>query len=276
MYLSRSLDPESLDRFDYLVHCLKREGIYIYMDNPTYRRFKPGDGVDAVDDLGPAAKPYTCFDPRLIELQKEYMTQIWTHVNPYTGLSCRDDPAVALTEIVNEDHPATFPPVLEPYRSRLEERYRAWAAERSAKLPGGRIDFAARDGTMVRFFADVMRDYYAGMYRHLRSIGVRIPITGNNWGRPGFSDVKSSEDCDFMDGHVYWDMWRDTHAVNGNQMMLVREEHLWAATCARRGWPAVPRPLLRPNRPTTRRDGWTRPAASRRRDGSWKPRGGAG
>ncbi|HOX08007.1 MAG TPA: hypothetical protein PK280_16535, partial [Planctomycetota bacterium] len=69
---SRSLDPESLDRFDYLVHCLKQQGIYLYMDNLTYRRFKPGDGVDAVDELDPAAKPYTCFDRRMIDLQKEF------------------------------------------------------------------------------------------------------------------------------------------------------------------------------------------------------------
>ena len=66
---SRSLDPESLDRFDCLVHCLKKQGVYIYMDNLTYRRFKPGDGVAAVDELGPGAKPYACFDPRLVELR---------------------------------------------------------------------------------------------------------------------------------------------------------------------------------------------------------------
>jgi hypothetical protein len=141
---SRSLDPESMDRFDYLVHCLKEQGIYIYMDNLTYRRFKPGDGVDAVDGLTPAAKPYSCFDPRLIELQKEFCAQLWCHVNPYTGLAYKDDPAVALTEIANENDVFVFKTVLEPYRTRLEERYRAWAeAQPQAEvLPirtGGRI-----------------------------------------------------------------------------------------------------------------------------------------
>ncbi len=230
---SRSLDPESMDRFDYLVHCLKQQGIYIYMDNLTYRRFKPGDGVDAVDELDRAAKPYTCFDRRMIELQKEFMTQLWTHVNPYTGLAYKDDPAVVLTEIGNENDLIIFPPVLEPYRTRLEERYRAWAAERGVKLPDGKIDFAVRDETMMRFFAAVMRDYYDEMYAHLRSIGVRVPIAGNNWAHPGFADVLAQEGCDFMDYHPYWDMWSDTRAASGNKMMLAERSHVWAAQGAR-------------------------------------------
>ncbi len=52
-----TIDPESIDRLDYLIHCLKQEGIYIYMDPLTYRRFKTGDGVEAADQLPDAAKP---------------------------------------------------------------------------------------------------------------------------------------------------------------------------------------------------------------------------
>lgn len=230
---SRSLDPESMDRFDYLVHCLKQNGIYIYMDNLTYRRFKPGDGVDAVDELDRAAKPYTCFDRRLIELQKEFCAQLWNHVNPYTGLAYKDDPAVALTDIGNENDTIIFPAELEPYRTRLEEKYRTWAAERRITLPAEKIDFAARDENMMRFFAAVQKEYYAEMRAYLLSLGVKIPITGNNWAHPGFADILASEECDFMDNHPYWDMWSDTHSPGGNQMMLNRKEHIWAAQCAR-------------------------------------------
>ncbi len=228
---SRSLDPESMDRFDHLFHCLKQQGIYLYMDNLTYRRFKPGDGVDSVDELERAGKPYTCFDRRMIELQKEFCTQLWTHVNPYTGLAYKDDPAVVLTEIGNENNLVIFPAVLEPYRTRLEERYRAWADERGLKLPGEKIDFRVRDEVMMRFFAAVMQDYYDEMYAHLRSIGVKVPITGDNWSHPGFSDVLAQQNCDFMDDHPYWDMWSDTNG--NNRMMLTEGKHVWASKCAR-------------------------------------------
>ncbi len=56
---TRSLDPTSMDRLDYLIHCLKQHGIYIYLDLLTYRQFRPGDLVDAVDILPQAANLIT-------------------------------------------------------------------------------------------------------------------------------------------------------------------------------------------------------------------------
>ena len=94
---TQSLDPTSLDRLDYLIHCLKQEGIYVYMDLLTYRIFKTGDNVDEAEKLGQEARPYSNFDPRLIELQKMFATQLWTHVNPYTKLAYKDDPVIEST-----------------------------------------------------------------------------------------------------------------------------------------------------------------------------------
>ena len=39
----------------------------------------------------------------MIELQKEYAKELLCHVNPYTGLSLADDPAVVTVQINNED-----------------------------------------------------------------------------------------------------------------------------------------------------------------------------
>jgi len=83
---------------------------------------------------------------------------------------------------------------------------------------------------MMRFFVHVQKSYNAEMYQYLRGLGVRIPITGNNW-NPGFCDVQAQADCDFMDNHPYWDMWSDTRG--SNQMMLSQKDHLWASQCAR-------------------------------------------
>ena len=86
---TRTLHPESLKRLDYLVFCLKREGLYVYLDMLTYRNFKSGDGVENPYELQDAADPYNYYNRRLIDLQKEFMVQIWTHHNPYTGLATR-------------------------------------------------------------------------------------------------------------------------------------------------------------------------------------------
>jgi len=211
-----SLDPRSLDRLDYLIYCLKREGIYIYLDQLTYRRFKPGDGVDAADDLDEAAKPYVCFDPRLIELQKKFSYDLWTHINPYTGLAYKDDPAIALMEVVNECDLFTQQVTLEPYRSRLEEQYRTWAREHGIKVEEEKVDFTRPTELLLRFFAEVTQNYYREMIKFLREIGVKIPVTGTNWSRC-LGLLYSLNVCDYTDSHCYWGWGR-------NQPMVERKD----------------------------------------------------
>lgn len=86
-----------MDRLDYLIWCLKKEGIYVYLDLLTYRRFETGDGVESAYQLGDAAKPYSTYNRRLIELQKKYNYDLWTHINPYTKLAYKDEPAIVMT-----------------------------------------------------------------------------------------------------------------------------------------------------------------------------------
>jgi len=199
-----SFDPKSLDRFDYLIYCLKREGIYIYLDQLVHRKFKPGDGVDAVEKLENAAKPYINFDPRLIELQKKFSHDLWTHVNPYTGTAYRDDPAIVLMEFANENDLFTQRVTLEPYRSRLEERYRAWAKEHGVEVGLEPVDFTQFTEAIIRFLHEVQRAYYQEMQVYIRSIGVKVPMTGSNWSR-NLALVSSLLVTDYTDSHSYWD-----------------------------------------------------------------------
>lgn len=213
---TRSLDPESVDRFDYLIHALEKEGIYIFMDLLVYRTFKEKDGLPNVDDLSPnGAKPYSCFVPEIIKLQQEYAEQLLCHVNPYTGKSLADDPGMALVAITNENDMFNqpFPAVAEPYRSLLLERFRSWAKENAPELEipdAYSFDFRQRepDETILRFFHDVQKSYYDEMTAYLRSIGVKVPITGNTWSR-GLTLVSAMRDTDFTCSNVYWDLWSE-------------------------------------------------------------------
>ena len=203
---TRTLDAKSLDRLDYLIYSLKRQGIYIYMDMLTYRRFKTGDGMHCSEKVLDSAKPYANFDPMLIELQKEFARQLWTHENPYTKLRYKDEPAIVLTEILNENdlfHPKLFKIVCEPYRTDLENRYRCWAKERGIDLLSQSIDFEEPDDNILEFFKEITVSYYRDMMSCLRDIGVRIPITGTNWANtPDLFAVQLV--TDFTDSHTYW------------------------------------------------------------------------
>ncbi len=99
---SRALDPGQLDRLDYLIAQLKANGIYIDLNLNVGRRYRAGDGVPDYKLIG-VAKGVTYFQPRLIALQKEYARELLTHLNPYTHLEYRHDPAIAIVEIVNEN-----------------------------------------------------------------------------------------------------------------------------------------------------------------------------
>ncbi|MCC7519833.1 MAG: hypothetical protein IT578_11705 [Verrucomicrobiae bacterium] len=202
---TQSLDPTSLDRLDYLIHCLKQEGIYVYMDLLTYRTFRSGDGVAEAGKIGHSARPYSTFDPRLIELQKKFNKQLWTHINPYTKLAYKDEPAIALTEITNENDVfcCSRGKWIEPYLGQLQARFVEWAGRKGLEVGAGAGDFSDNRPEIVDFLVDTQKSYYAEMIAHLRKIGVRIPITGTNWSR-GAALLEAQMATDFTDSHTYW------------------------------------------------------------------------
>ena len=217
-----SFDPESMDRLDYLIYCLKKEGIYVYMDLLTYRRFETGDGVESAYQLGDAAKPYSTFNRRLIELQKKFNSDLWNHVNPYTKLAYKDDPVIVMSEITNECDLWSQDVKVEPYRSELEALYRDWAAKNRVKVGKEKVVFDKKDINIQKFFIAVTTDYYKEMISHMRGLGVKIPIAGTNWTR-NVAHLTAQATCDFTDTHPYTSGgggWRDRNGKFGNEPNL--------------------------------------------------------
>lgn len=204
---TRALDPAQLDRLDFFVAELKKRGIYTNLNLNVGRTYKVGDGVRDHELLG-FAKALTYFDPRLIELQKEYAQQLLTHRNPYTGNEYRHEPAVAIVELVNENslveswfsgrllgkntrkNPGTWTDITASYEKDLTERYNRWLRERlspdalshlrtvchlSGKQPVPRLtpgEFAAapkeRFHTEASFYMDLECRWFDQMACYLR------------------------------------------------------------------------------------------------------------
>lgn len=200
------IDPASIERLDYLIHCLKEEGIYCYMDTFTYRRFKSGEGVENAHLLKDAAKPGNCFSRKLIELQKEFCKGLWSHVNPYTGLAYRDEPAIVLAEIVNESDPflaKVDANVEEPYKSEFVGMFEEWLREHgSEKRAGDYASLDEPDEQLTAFKLHLLKAYFKEMYAFMREIGIKIPITGTNY--KSFPAVLEAQRVtDFVDSHPY-------------------------------------------------------------------------
>ena len=204
-------DARCMDRLDYLIYCLKNEGIYIYLDMNTYRRFRSEEGVENAHLLKEAGKPYSNFSKLIIDLQKEFCREIWTHENPYTKLKYSDDPVFALSEIIGESdlfgRYTWRPEMIEPYKTEfltyLDEWLKANGIDRRAE------DFdlhSSEDRDFLDFKIYLQAKYYSEIIGAMRDAGVKIPITGTNW--PVVPDnYRAHAGTDFLDAHPYFYEW---------------------------------------------------------------------
>ena len=127
-----TIDPEMLDKLDYLIYQLKLHGIYTNLNLHVSREFGPAEGFPAVEGLPNYDKGIDNFEPRMIEYQKKYARDLLTHVNPYTGTAYINEPAIAMVEINNENaafdeyRKGAFDHLPEPYASQLRKLWNAW------------------------------------------------------------------------------------------------------------------------------------------------------
>ena len=137
------VDPAQLDKMDYLVSALKKRGIYSNLNLQTSRNYLPEMGFsDSVLKLTDFSKRVDKFDRRMIELQKEYAKDLLDRTNKYTGLAYKNDPAVAVVEINNENSLVGAPwegfaagltGLPEPFRGELVGLWNAWLTKRYGK-----------------------------------------------------------------------------------------------------------------------------------------------
>lgn len=224
-----------MERLDYLLYCLKQEGIYCFMDLLTYRRFKTDEGLENTALLPDAAKPYCMYNDRMIELQKDFCTQIWTHVNPYTGLAYRDDPMFVMVGILNEcDLFSSLRPIkLEPYKSEFLQKLDIWLKRKGIDRTAAEFDVLDyKDETLIDFKLDLQHAYYKAITDHMRALGVKIPISGNNWACSQ-SNLLTQLQTDFYDNHPYlYDFrWKEGDYCCASQAITRRRESFLFRSC---------------------------------------------
>lgn len=127
-----TIDPEMLDRLDYLIYQLQEHGIYTNINLHVSRWLDDRDGFPHRDQRPHYDKGLGNFEPRMIELQKKYARDLLRHVNPYTKLPYAENPAIAFVEISNEDalfaewgggHLDDLP---DPYATTFRKLWNAW------------------------------------------------------------------------------------------------------------------------------------------------------
>lgn len=149
------IDAAQLDKLDYFVAALKKQGIYINMNLQTSREMVPELGFpESVRQVPSFQKKLDKVNRRMIELQKQYAKDLLDRVNPYTGLKYKDDPALMVVEINNENSLFGWPGETpgagisnwpEPFRSEMKAKWNAWLLKKHGGDAGLARAWPARD-----------------------------------------------------------------------------------------------------------------------------------
>lgn len=210
------LDSAALDKLDYLHASLKKRGIYIMPDLLVHREFLESDGAPERTPLG--AKQIGTFSRKLIELQKTFAKNLFSHVNPYTKLAWKDDPSVAMTEFINESTIfANFEPgtISGAYRKELDALWKA--SGNKGELASFELDWSHPRGILktnsdpaqarksFEFLSSLERAYYDTMRAAIRSTGAKLLLTGTNFPPPILAALHDQKDQDYTISNDYWD-----------------------------------------------------------------------
>ena len=201
---SDAIDPEQMDKFDYLFAAMKREGMYATTDLYQMRRFAKGEieGIDENLDFG-KIKGYLPYHRPAFEAWKKFARVFLEHVNPYTGLAYKDDPSLVFICPVNEDSICSVTP--ESEKSKVwpffKKAYDGWVARGASRLPPDAEEKQRRMEFMNWAKANFIRESEKFLKNEVGYGGL---LTSENWW-----DLKSQtflrSALDIVDNHGYAD-----------------------------------------------------------------------
>ena len=197
---SLTMDPKAQEQFDYLIHAMKRRGIYFTLDLFTHRYPAAGEYREIPDmELGDY-KLGCIFSPEAMANLKEFTRRLLTRRNPHTGLTLAEDPALAGLSLVNENSFMFLYRKGAPKIQKLAEaQFAAWTKARSLAVTPQN-----RETLFHRFLIDAYRRSCNELTAFVRGLGVRAPLTDQNYIAAPEMTLQR-RDYDYVDNHLYWD-----------------------------------------------------------------------
>ena len=171
------ISPQKLDQLDYLLAEFKKAGVYATFDLYAMGALGSCEGFDKPLNSNTVKAIVPIHKPAEDQWFRRAM-EIFDHVNPYTGLKWKDDPAVLFVTLMNEDSIAS---VWWGAADVYVKKYNEWAKAK------GRPQYEKKDIGKRREFA-----------------GVRALISGCNWW-DNAAQTYERDALGLVDNHGYGD-----------------------------------------------------------------------
>ncbi len=214
------LNVKAMRMLDRWIYALKQEGIYLWLDLHVQRNFKAGDNIEHFDELAAKTKGkgkgrwtdlkgYSYLNKSITERMQEFTKAYLSHVNEFTGVAYRDEPAVIGVLITNENDVTHhfgnrfLPDKDVPEHNKLFDADRKAFSMRSG-IPLNDTFNTWEPGPSKIYLNDLEHRWNMRMLAQLRTLGVSVPVaTTSLWGgNPAFS-LPALADSTIMDTHAY-------------------------------------------------------------------------
>lgn len=201
---SHDIDPEKLDRLDYLFAALKSRGLYINIDLFSTRHFAAGEIDEVPARTRNGIKSAVPVSPSAQRAWEQFALKLLTHRNPYTGLTWAEDPALVGICPINENvlsatwaSASSDASIAQLYQRRFAE----WLEAQNLPPPSERDRALA----FARFLSERQETSRASVAAFLKTnLGVRAPLTDVN--HRDYKPLALARDhLDYVDIHRYWD-----------------------------------------------------------------------
>ncbi|HEY7116814.1 MAG TPA: hypothetical protein VH475_09520, partial [Tepidisphaeraceae bacterium] len=207
------IDEKELDTIFRYVAAAKRNGVYVTL-SPYWAHLRAPASWEIADYTGQELWGVLFFNDALQEAYKAWTRELYTRTNPYTGVALKDDPAIAIIQVMNEDSllfwtfqgikPAQMKILGRKYAAWLVQKYgaldkamSAWGGERAkgddlaAGIAGlyptydmvvdSKGNKARRLADQTQFMAELQHQFYADMETHYRALGCKQLVNAMNW-----------------------------------------------------------------------------------------------
>ncbi len=211
---TQELSPEAFKKLDWWIKCLKERGIYVWLDLHVGRQVTKNDGIQDFDELAKGQESaeirgFNYYNESIQREMQKFNEAYLNHVNPYTRLAYKNDPAVIALLLTNENdlahhfgnfllpdkdvpkHSAIFFADVEKFSAATglssEQSWHTWEM-----------------GESKIYLSDAEHRFNQKMLAHLQGLGTKSMIaTTSSWGREGLYALPSLTDGNLIDAHSY-------------------------------------------------------------------------